>query len=385
MALTFGLGLAQHQSVQAAGAEFSVTPVLGNDQINGVTDYFNLLVSPSQTRDLQVQVENTSKEAKTFVVTLTNAYSQSNGEIGYEPKDQDDVDPSLTAPLTSFSSKPKQEVKVAAGQTQTVTIPLKVPAAGFTGVKLGGIHVLDQSVSAPAEAGEGISLNNQFAMIIGVQLQTNADAVVTTQPDLKLGKVAAGTENNNASGGVIVTLRNVAPIYIDDLKATVEVTKKRRIQAAADPHRDPVVDGAKFQPAADAQHRKRARARRLRRQGERRHQRQGLGIQGPVHHQGPGGQKGEPGAGPDPEVKRPDKRLRQLGLVPGRRHGRGHCRIGRRYGVVVAPQPQAAGRVRLTIAFKHHEKKESPHSGFPFSVNHEVRSAPHRSGRPRVE
>lgn len=226
LALTFGLGIAQHQSVQAAGAEFSVTPVLGNDQINGVTDYFNLLVSPSQTRDLQVQVENTSKEAKTFVVTLTNAYSQSNGEIGYEPKDQDDVDSSLTAPLTSFSSKPKQEVKVAAGQTQTVTIPLKVPAAGFTGVKLGGIHVLDQSVSAPAEAGEGISLNNQFAMIIGVQLQTNADAVVTTQPDLKLGKVAAGTENNNASGGVIVTLRNVAPIYIDDLKATVEVTKK---------------------------------------------------------------------------------------------------------------------------------------------------------------
>lgn len=225
-ALTLGVCLAfgHHQLVQAAGADFTVTPQLGQDQINGTTDYFNLLVQPGQSRPLQVTIENTSASAKDFTVSLTNAFSQGNGEIGYEPKGQ--VDSSLTVPLTSMSSQPEQTVRIPAGGSQLVTVPLQVPAEGFDGVKLGAIYVLDQSVSEPTEAGEGISLSNRFAMVMGVQLQTNADAVVLTKPDLKLGTVAAGTEKGNANGGVIVNLRNVAPIYIDNLKATVTVTRK---------------------------------------------------------------------------------------------------------------------------------------------------------------
>lgn len=69
-------------------------------------------------------------------------------------------------------------------------------------------------------------MNNRYAMLIGVQLQTDADAVVNTKPELKLGKVQAGTESGNANGGVIVNLRNIAPIYIDDLKATITVTRQ---------------------------------------------------------------------------------------------------------------------------------------------------------------
>lgn len=127
----------QPHEVQAAGADFTVTPLLGQDQINGTTDYFNLLVTPGQSRPLQVQIENTGQKAKTFAVDLTNAVSQSNGEIGYEPKGT--VDPSLTVPLRSLSSRASQKVTVPAGQTQLVTVPLQIPQAGFTGVKLGSI------------------------------------------------------------------------------------------------------------------------------------------------------------------------------------------------------------------------------------------------------
>ncbi|WP_179394862.1 DUF3324 domain-containing protein [Lacticaseibacillus absianus] len=222
LALMLGLSLTHHQLVRAEGAGFSVAPLIGSDQLNTVTDYFNLVATPGRARDLQVQIDNTSDQAKTFTVTLTNAASQANGEIGYEPGTK--LDASLKQPLSSLSSKPEQEVKVPAGQSQIVTIPLQIPAGGFTGVKLGGIYVLDQSVSAAESGDSGISLNNQFAMIIGVQLQTDENAVVTTKPDLRLGQVSAGTIDS--SGGVIVNLRNVAPIFVDGMTATVKVTRK---------------------------------------------------------------------------------------------------------------------------------------------------------------
>lgn len=224
MALVLGLIIGvttQRQSVDAAGAGFTASPVVGEDQLNGVASYFDLLVTPGTKRDLQVRITNSTTTDKKFKVTLTNAYTQSNGEIGYQPNDNQDE--SLKVPLTSLSAKPEQLVTLKGRETKTVTIPMTMPKKKFKGVKLGAVHILDQETYAGESKGS-MTLNNRFAASIGVKLQTNKQAMHEVEPRVRLQAIKPGLDNRKAA--VIATLQNDQPVYFTGMHIDAKVTQR---------------------------------------------------------------------------------------------------------------------------------------------------------------
>ena len=83
------LGLAG-QPVHAAsstnnGAQYTVSPVIPNNQRTSVSSYFDLIVKPGQKQDLTVAVTNQSSAPRTLHLSLTTAFTQHNGVIGYTP------------------------------------------------------------------------------------------------------------------------------------------------------------------------------------------------------------------------------------------------------------------------------------------------------------
>lgn len=220
MSLLTGL-IIQQQTVQAAGAGFTASPVVGEDQLNGVASYFDLLITPGTKRDLQVRVTNSTNTEKKLVVTLTNAYTQSNGEISYQPNNQQDE--SLKVPLTSLSSKPKQNVTLKAKETQTVTIPMTMPKTAFKGVKLGAVYILDKETYAGESKGS-MTLNNRFATSIGVKLQTNKQAMHEVTPRVRLRAIKPGIDRGKAA--VFATLQNDQPVYFTGMHIDAKITQR---------------------------------------------------------------------------------------------------------------------------------------------------------------
>lgn len=205
------LGLAG-QPVHAAsgtnnGAQYTVSPVIPNNQRTSVSSYFDLIVKPGQKQDLTVAVTNQSSAPRTLHLSLTTAFTQHNGVIGYTPGGPRDG--SAEYRLAELG-QPSQTIVLAPGQTRNATVTLTIPAKGFKGVLLGGLYIVDKQKSAGGET-DGIKLKNQFATVIGVQLQTSPGAVNYVKHDLKLTGVGAGVQSNQP--GVLATIQNPTPSF----------------------------------------------------------------------------------------------------------------------------------------------------------------------------
>ncbi|KRM71647.1 cell surface protein [Lacticaseibacillus brantae DSM 23927] len=207
------------QTVKADEPGFTATPVF-KAGTPAATSYFDLTVKPGTTEPLAVQVQNTSKADITLNVQMINAYSQSNGQVGYAPNNF--RDPSAQYQLTDFTPG-KQVVTLKAGTTQTVSFPAKIPFKGFRGQILGGIYVENPKPTNP-----DAQIKNQFAVLIGVRLQTNTTLVA---PDLKLTSVEAQRQDNQFA--VINHIQNFEPRLFGGLAITATITKAGQAKPVA--------------------------------------------------------------------------------------------------------------------------------------------------------
>lgn len=198
------------QGVLAAGAGFTVTPELPANQLGGNTGWFNLLVKPGQKQDLTVEVANQSGQEKRLTLALTDAFTQDNGQVGYDPDHHNEL--AEKHHLTAMGSKPIT-IELAAHQGQRVTFQVTVPAAGFEGQVLGAVYVRDLTEPA-AGSSSGLAVTNQFAMVVAIQLQTSEQLV---PPLVHLLSVKA---NGNALAAVI---QNAAPRLFGKLKLQAKV------------------------------------------------------------------------------------------------------------------------------------------------------------------
>ncbi|KRN23030.1 DUF916 and DUF3324 domain-containing protein [Lacticaseibacillus camelliae] len=202
--------IAPSRSVLAEGAGFTVTPELPANQLGGNTGWFNLLVKPGQKQDLTVAVGNQANQAKKLELSLTNAFTQDNGQVGYEPNQ--DKDESAEVQLTAIGSKPIR-IDLAAHQGRKVTFQVTPPANGFAGQVLGAIYVRELTESDAASA-SGFAVTNRFSMVVAVQLQTSEKLA---PPVLHLVSVKAKPESVQA------TIQNAAPRLFGQLKLQTEV------------------------------------------------------------------------------------------------------------------------------------------------------------------
>lgn len=203
------------KTVDAENLNFDISAVQADNQIDKEKTYFDLLVKPSEGQDLTVKINNNSSKAKKFRVSINRAGTNRNGVIDYSTHGAK-ADKSLNNNLEKLVPAPKT-VTVPANTSQDYTFHLKVPKKSFTGVILGGVRV-QQIKKTSKKSKNAVSISNQFAYVIGLQLQSNEDYVA---PQMKLLGVKA--KQYNARNYVTANLQNTKPTIMHDVAVNAKV------------------------------------------------------------------------------------------------------------------------------------------------------------------
>ena len=219
-ALTTGFWHSPAPVQAAAGAEYTVAPIIPANQRSNVSSYFDLVVKPGTTQDLKLSVSNRTATSRRLRVSLETAFTQINGQVGYQPgAPRDD---SAQYWLSDLAPKP-QTITLGGNATREVTVPVKIPQGGFRGVMLGSLYVIDLA-KPTGGSGQGMQIRNRFATVVGVQLQTSAGALKEVAPHLRLLSVGAGIQNH--APGVLATVQNDRATYWGKMHFNAKVYRR---------------------------------------------------------------------------------------------------------------------------------------------------------------
>lgn len=202
-------------SVKADSNDFSVVPVLPENQNTNVPSYFDLYVIPKQKQYLQIKITNNSSENTKYSIYVNTATTNQNGILDYSLSDFD-KDKSMKVSVRDCINLEDNQVEVPAKSSQDVSFKLSIPEFPFEGVALGGITV-EPIVNENEEKG----VNNVFTRTLAIQL---TESKANISPKLEGGGVTISQENlrNNVKFG----LRNISPVIVQKVKADITITKQ---------------------------------------------------------------------------------------------------------------------------------------------------------------
>lgn len=95
-----------------------------------MSNYYDLVVKPGTTQNLSLSVTNRTAEVRHVRLSVTDAWSQSNGQVSYSPGAP--ADDSAEHRLTDLGPAP-MTLTLAPKEVKTVTVPLKIPRMGSGG------------------------------------------------------------------------------------------------------------------------------------------------------------------------------------------------------------------------------------------------------------
>ncbi|MFB9769413.1 DUF916 and DUF3324 domain-containing protein [Lactiplantibacillus modestisalitolerans] len=219
LVLTFiGSGLTA-MAAKTPTSNFTVTPILPDNQIDRRTSYFDLKVEPNASQELQVKVSNPATSRKTLRIMPINATTADGGQAVYVPSPRQD--PSATTTFTKMTS-PAVTVELAPKEAKTVTFRSRIPRAGFSGQVLGGIFVTDtKSQATTTKAKRGFALRNRYAEVVAVSMWCQPRTVPV---ELRLAQVK--TADTNQQPTVSAKIRNVTPVLFGQMKIEAQVIQQ---------------------------------------------------------------------------------------------------------------------------------------------------------------
>lgn len=199
-------------------ADYSISPILPNNQIDRSKGFYDLRVSPGQEQDIQLQINNYSNKEQTYKITVNTAQTNGNVLIDYsnEKIPSNDVN---KMPISTFFDYPKS-VKVPSKKTRIVTFKMKIPNKKWNGILVGGIQIKKDFVEERKKNSKKAFLS-EYAYVLGLELSQNDTEV---NPDLKYVGVSPKSISNNA--GVVTTLNNPTNMYIKGVQLTVQIFKE---------------------------------------------------------------------------------------------------------------------------------------------------------------
>lgn len=203
------------QQALADSNDFSVVPVLTENQNPEVPNYFDLTVTPNQKQTIKIKIKNNSNEDVKYNLYVNTATTNQNGIIDYSIINFE-KDESLKISVKDCLTLKEQHIDVPANSEKETSLELSIPETPFEGIALGGITV------EPNIEKESSSINNVFTRTLAIQL-TETPKEIT--PKLEGGEVSVSQEN--LRNNVKFELRNSTPIIISKVKADIEITKKR--------------------------------------------------------------------------------------------------------------------------------------------------------------
>lgn len=223
-------------NVEAAEMNFSVQAVIPENQVDKGKTYFDLKMNPDQTQDLAIRMKNDTSKDVTVEIGINSATTNDNGIADYSGK-VEKKDSTLTYDLNDLIEIDKEMTIPAKGDI-TVTAHLKMPAAAFDGVLLGGFTFIEKETDENKEVQEGAQIVNKYAYTIGIQLQ-ETDKVI--EPELVLNDVFPGQVNfrnvaqaniQNSAAAIIKNLTIDGKIFKKDGKEALYEAKRTDLRMA---------------------------------------------------------------------------------------------------------------------------------------------------------
>lgn len=249
---------------------YSARAILPENQLEGMTGYFNLLTPPESSQIIEVEVSNHLPEPARISVSVTNAGTSPNGLITYAGTERSgntsfqNLKDLVTFRDDMLRTGPEEAVLALEGTdiilapNATVKLPFEVtmPGENLSGQVLGGIVLIRLPEEEPGAS--AMAIHSQYSYAIAVQLQ--AEEVQHAAPSFSLHSV----EMTTVAGldALQVNLHNDAPLVITGASLHVqvyaagetnpvfEVTKDRLAMApgSAMPFTNILPDGVTLEP-----------------------------------------------------------------------------------------------------------------------------------------
>lgn len=224
-------GLAEQPELQVG---YSARAILPEQQIPGVTGYFNLLMGPESRQMIEVEVTNHLPRPVRISVAVTNAGTSPNGLITYMGTEASgdaarlNLEDLVTFRDDLLTVGPEEAILALDGLEMilapnvTVKLPFEVAVADedILGQVLGGIVLLrlpfEEEETAEVSA---MAIRSQYSYAIAVQLQSKLEPDIAPHFSLQW----AGMTAVAGLDAVQVTLRNEAPLVITGANLRVQV------------------------------------------------------------------------------------------------------------------------------------------------------------------
>lgn len=218
IAIIIALILVRGGEVQAKTMDYSVNPILPENQVKKGVSYFDLLLEPDKQQTLEVELENLTEKKQTIKVLISSAVTNASGVVDYSPTNLP-LDASLKYNIKDYTQAPKV-VNLAAHERQVVKIKVKMPRTPFDGVIAGGITFQQegQTEADNQAAAKGISVKNTYSYSIALLIRQNEKELPA---QLKLHTIKAGQVNGR--NVINVNLQNPEMAYLNtvNVEATV--------------------------------------------------------------------------------------------------------------------------------------------------------------------
>lgn len=210
------------KEVSAQDLDFSVEAKHPENQIDPSKTYFDLLMTPGSTQDLEVVLQNHLNEEMTLLINVNDAVTNDNGIIDYT-ENKPDLDVTLIHPFDQIATTDK-EVVLQPNESKIVKVHLQMPKDPIDGSILGGLHFIRKDGEKNSDGKKQVQLENKFAYVLGVRLSENENPV---KKELKLKKVQPGQKN--ARNMILATLQNPSSRIVGKMKIAAQVYRSKNL------------------------------------------------------------------------------------------------------------------------------------------------------------
>lgn len=213
--------------ISADQLTFSVEPTLPKNQIDGRAGFFNILLAPGETQNLELKYKNNTKKEVTVNSVVSSAKTNVNGVVDYNSSNIKN-DPTLKYDMSDLI-KLQNSVTLNPGETKKIVVQVTMPQDKFDGIIAGGFTFSDgdQNQKNKSESEDGVSIKNIYSFQIGILMRQSAETPFSDNyiqaMGLQLKKVKAGQLNYR--NVIYANLQNPLSVYLNQMVVRAEILK----------------------------------------------------------------------------------------------------------------------------------------------------------------
>jgi hypothetical protein len=197
------------------GSDFSVIPLIGENQVGQDLGYFNLLLAPQATQKLSFRLINHSNRALSIKTSFGNAFTTNLGTVSYKAPNHQ-IEPSLSIDLQKRVTLPST-VSLNSKESIILEAKLTMPKESFQGILAGGFNFEEESTNRYQKEN---SIQNNYAYTFALIVQNSLAKVA---PALSLGKVS--TDQINGKQVLLINPTNHSKTYLKQMNLHAVIAK----------------------------------------------------------------------------------------------------------------------------------------------------------------